>query len=314
MDRKKTLSSLSRINSAIGVSLSQSVLASTSSFLTPLEQIASALAFGFGLVATHPDTSTENAMRSSVLHLWMTVITNLLLTYVEGVSSSFFEHLSWSCIVVLLAERVHVHGLLGKGSSVFLTSTKYIFADVVSSAIGNGFLGGDLCTLIFLSFLNIVSVTVCPSEAIRGAITLMVFDSAGNILLSFSSFPVLKVLVALCVSACDISLNPLFDHIMEYSKWEASLELSDLSFAIGEYALVVFIFIPVFMRLVGAPLHFRNTVDDIVVLSFFNMVFAQSNVVLQYVFSGNVLLSYLFTLTLLSMSSAYPFAFFHKNG
>jgi len=313
MDGGKTLSSISRINSAIGVSLSQSVLVWTSSFLNPLEQISGALAFGFGLVATHPENATENKMRSCVLHLWMTVITNLLLTYVEGVSSSFFEHLSWSCIVVLLAERVHVNGLLGEESSVFLTSTKYIFADVVSSAISNGFLLGVVQSLIVLSFLNAAVIIACPSEAIRSAISLMVFDSVGDMLFRFSSFPVLKLLVALCLSSFEFPINSFFDHIVEYSKWEAAKELSDLSLGIGKYALVVFIFFLAFMRLLRVSVHFRDTVDDIVVLSFFNMVLVQSNDILQFIFAGNLLISYLFTLTLLSMASARPSAFFRKK-
>lgn len=313
MDGSKTLSSLSRINSAIGVSLSQSILLWTSSFLTPLEKISGAFAVGFGLVATHPVTFTGDMMRSSVLHLWMTVITNLLLRYVEGVSSSFFEHLSWSCIVILLAERIHVNGILGEGSSVFLNSTKYIFADVVSSAVTGVFEGGGLQTLIFLFFLNVAVVTSCPSAAIRSAISLMVFDSVGNILFRFSSFPVLKILVALCLSVPNFSPHSFLDHIMEYSRWEASKELSNISSYFGNYKFVVFVFLYVFVRFFHSAAHLRHAVEDIVVLSLFNVIFSQSNAILQFVFAGNLLLSYLFTLVMLSFSRSFPSTFFHNN-
>jgi len=135
----------------------------------------------------------------------------------------------------------------------------------------------------------------------------------GDMLFRFSSFPVLKLLVALCLSSFEFPINSFFDHIVEYSKWEAAKELSDLSLGIGKYALVVFIFFLAFMRLLRVSVHFRDTVDDIVVLSFFNMVLVQSNDILQFIFAGNLLISYLFTLTLLSMASARPSAFFRKK-
>lgn len=302
MDSQQIVSSLNRINSAIGVSWSNAIVALASHAVHGTERLSVALLAGVVVVSARPQSRLEREMRATVWHLWMTVIVNAVLAAARRGASSFLEQLTWSTIVLLAAEQFHAIGIVGESAHTFLVSTKYLFAESLSSAYADMGIGDPLLAAAVLFMLYLATQVYSPSPTVSNAVGLMTFDALGDILLASAVFPVNKITLALALSLLGPRAGAFSDHLREYSRWEASREIIELSTGREYYAAMVCFVLLVAIERMRADRVLREAVHDIAMLAFFDLFLRQSTALIQHVFLSNVLVPFLFSLLALAVA------------
>jgi hypothetical protein len=302
MEDGQALGSISRINAALGVSVSNFFLSYVGTFLRPLEFFSLALFVVFAFVAVNMTSKLERLMLVTAWHLVLTTLFNFLLGKIESGSFIFAEQLSWSIIVLLAAEQLGERVSLPGESRLFLSSSKYIFADVVSTAISHVYTGGQLT---FVSILVVVYFGVSRfsfSAVLRDALTLTLFDALGNVFLQTSSIWGVKIIIAILLSFHQSGKHTFLDHLKEYSRWEAALQLVALTKEFQTYAMSASVVFLYFLNLSRIDSGILLAFHDVTLIFLFEVLYEGGNKFVNLLFFGNTVLPFLFTLFVLAFA------------
>lgn len=305
MDNQQIVNSLNRVNSALGVMWSNMIVSASGGFLRSVEKMSIAGLIAVVIAQASPRTTVETEMRNTAWHLWMTVITNALLSSARRMATSFVEKITWSSIVLLALESLKMHGVWAEDAQGFLTSTKYLFAETLSSAYND--LHGLSDPLLGAGSLLVLYVAMhryCPSKTVNDAIGLMVFDALGNMLTLSDIVGVSKLAIALALSVVPHSRGAIEEHIREYSRWEAAREIVVLGAGDVYHAIIVCMISIALLGCVGTDRQLRETVHDVATLAFFDMFFKGSNDLARYIFMSSMVMPFVFTLVLLAVTKA----------
>lgn len=303
MDSQHILGSLNRINTALAVSWSNTIIANTSQAMHDTEPLSIALLVGIMVLSMRPQSRVEREMKNTTWHLWMTIVTNAMLNMVRQSTSSFLEQLTRSAIILMLVEQFHtVTKVLSESSLNFLHSTKYLFAESLSVAFSAIAFANPLLSSTLLLLMYQTSQVFSQSPTVRNSVALMVFDAMGDILLSKTGFAVNKITIAVVLSLLAPQSSPFSEHLREYSRWEAAQEVLALSAGREYHAILLCFMALLLVNHVQTSRLLREAVHDITAIAFFDLFFKEITAVAQKVFLNDAVIPFILSLFALALT------------
>eukprot|EP00961_Rhodomonas_salina_P178153 2402635-Rhodomonas_salina.6 len=164
MDLGQIFESLNRVSAALGATWTLAVFKLSEGVLNPVELAASIMLSGGVIINIQVHSVMGNEIKDTVWKLWLLVVSKSLYSFAAEVSSSIWEQVILSVIILLVVEPAH--SWFGDVSEVYVSSTKYIFAGALHGIFVKIHIGHFMIPLLTLVAARSFTVVLMPHNVI----------------------------------------------------------------------------------------------------------------------------------------------------
>lgn len=301
MDTPKLIEIVQRVNSSLGVTWANALLAANKEYMSQWQTISSIATVYILIHASIQCCNVKYNFVHIIERLTLTLLTQQLFILTpfampSSLSSGVYSVAYASSVLLLVDAGRHI---LGNEADVFINSAKFMFAHSLKEALENTHTEYTFLPIAAILLLYMLMREYATHKVLGEGICMMAFDEGCTMLLH-TSWPLsVQVILSVLLGSVSSDLDPIVPQIQEYSRWQTSSSIKD-AFSVLPFSLSCTSLVAMQAScFIGDSVPAR-TLQDIATITFFDAILSDSRTVLQNIAPGEKLFAFVLSLIMVS--------------